>query len=48
MAVVSFSRAGDAAVARAKYNGKIVDGSKSHPLFVVQYSQDGPSARVLI
>ena len=26
MAVVTFQRAGDAAVARAKYNGKIVDG----------------------
>ena len=26
MAVVTFQRAGDAAVARTKYNGKIVDG----------------------
>lgn len=26
MAVVTFQRAGDAAVARAKYDGKIVDG----------------------
>lgn len=26
MAIVSFTRQGDAAVARAKYNGKIVDG----------------------
>ena len=29
MAVVGFHRPGDAAVARAKYNGKIVDGSES-------------------
>ena len=29
MAVVTFVRAGDAAVARVKYNGKIVDGRKS-------------------
>lgn len=28
MAVVSFQRPGDAALARAKYNGKIVDGRK--------------------
>ncbi|KAI8976672.1 hypothetical protein BD414DRAFT_446192 [Trametes punicea] len=28
MAVVTFARAGDAAVARAKYNGKIVDGRR--------------------
>ena len=26
MAVVAFQRSGDAAIARAKYNGKIVDG----------------------
>ena len=26
MAVVSFMRAGDAVIARTKYNGKIVDG----------------------
>ena len=26
MAIVSFTRLGDAAVARTKYNGKIVDG----------------------
>ncbi|KZT69958.1 hypothetical protein DAEQUDRAFT_233516 [Daedalea quercina L-15889] len=29
MAVVTFARPGDAAVARQKYNGKIVDGSES-------------------
>lgn len=28
MAIVSFQRSGDAVVARAKYNGKIVDGSE--------------------
>ncbi|KAI0332818.1 hypothetical protein GY45DRAFT_1245993 [Cubamyces sp. BRFM 1775] len=28
MAVVTFARTGDAAVARAKYNGKIVDGRR--------------------
>lgn len=28
MAVVTFARAADASVARGKYNGKIVDGSK--------------------
>ena len=28
MAIVSFTRPTDAAVARAKYNGKIVDGSE--------------------
>ncbi len=28
MAVVTFGRASDAAVARGKYNGKIVDGSE--------------------
>ena len=29
MAVVTFQRAGDAAVAKAKYDGKIVDGRES-------------------
>ncbi len=29
MAVVTFQRSGDAAVARAKYDGKIVDGRES-------------------
>jgi len=29
MAIVTFQRFGDAAVARAKYDGKIVDGSAS-------------------
>lgn len=33
MAVVAFQRSGDAAVARAKYDGKFVDGRK-HPLVV--------------
>lgn len=28
MAVVSFHRPGDAAIARQKYNGKIIDGSE--------------------
>ena len=28
MAIVTFARPGDAAVAREKYNGKIVDGSE--------------------
>jgi THO complex subunit 4 len=31
MAVVIFQRPGDAAVARTKYNGKIVDGRKYIP-----------------
>lgn len=30
MAVVTFQRAGDANIARAKYDGKIVDGRESH------------------
>ncbi|KAI9567532.1 hypothetical protein HD554DRAFT_2107846 [Boletus coccyginus] len=31
MAVVSFQRSGDAAVARAKYDGKFIDGRKCRP-----------------
>ena len=30
MAVVNFQRSGDAAEARRKYNGKIIDGRKSY------------------
>lgn len=41
MAVVAFARPGDAAVARAKYNGKIVDGSEYPHLF---YGAKGGSA----
>ncbi len=33
MAVVTFARPVDAAVARTKYNGKIVDGSECFYLF---------------
>lgn len=43
MAVVTFARPGDAAVARAKYNGKIVDGSECPYLF---YCAKGGSAGV--
>ena len=31
MAIVTFARPGDAALARSKYHGKIVDGSEYHP-----------------
>ena len=30
MAIVTFARPGDAALARSKYHGKIVDGSECH------------------
>ena len=45
MAVVVFARPGDAAVARGKYNGKIVDGSES--LSTHFYGAKGGSAGVL-
>jgi hypothetical protein len=35
MAVVNFQRGGDAAEARRKYNGKIIDGRKSRMLRLV-------------
>ncbi|KAF8330105.1 hypothetical protein F5887DRAFT_1002106 [Amanita rubescens] len=42
MAVVTFQRSGDAAVARAKYDGKIVDGRR--PLKIEIVYDDGPPA----
>ncbi|KAI1788664.1 hypothetical protein LXA43DRAFT_949738 [Ganoderma leucocontextum] len=41
MAVVTFARPGDAAVARAKYNGKIVDGRRPIKIETVT-DEDGP------
>ncbi|KAI0739073.1 hypothetical protein C8Q80DRAFT_1203825 [Daedaleopsis nitida] len=40
MAVVSFSRPGDAAVARTKYNGKIVDGRRPIKIEIVVDEDD--------
>lgn len=41
MAVVSFQRSADAALARAKYNGKIVDG-REYPVLNVTLSYFTP------
>ncbi|KAI0760125.1 hypothetical protein C8Q74DRAFT_203652 [Fomes fomentarius] len=43
MAIVSFSRPGDATVARAKYNGKIVDGRR--PIKIEIVADDNDDAR---
>ncbi|CDO77088.1 hypothetical protein BN946_scf184473.g32 [Trametes cinnabarina] len=45
MAVVSFARAGDAAVARAKYNGKIVDGRRPIKIEIVVDEDDARPAQ---
>ncbi|CAL1699276.1 unnamed protein product [Somion occarium] len=42
MAVVSFQRPGDAAIARAKYNGKIVDGRRPIKIEIVKDQDDTP------
>ncbi|KAK7681360.1 hypothetical protein QCA50_015451 [Cerrena zonata] len=44
MAVVSFQRPGDAALARAKYNGKIVDGRRPIKIEIVKDEDDKPRA----
>ncbi|PIL23540.1 hypothetical protein GSI_14853 [Ganoderma sinense ZZ0214-1] len=45
MAVVAFARPGDAAVARAKYNGKIVDGRRPIKIEIVS-DEDTPRSSV--
>ncbi|RDX47239.1 hypothetical protein OH76DRAFT_1406127 [Lentinus brumalis] len=40
MAIVSFTRQGDAAVARAKYNGKIVDGRRPIKIEIITDDDD--------
>ncbi|KAI0720759.1 hypothetical protein C8T65DRAFT_632714 [Cerioporus squamosus] len=40
MAIVSFTRPGDAAVARAKYNGKIVDGRRPIKIEIITDDDD--------
>jgi len=44
MAVVSFQRASDAAVARSKYNGKIVDGRRPIKIEIVKDDDEAPQA----
>ncbi|KAI0367662.1 hypothetical protein BV20DRAFT_970221 [Pilatotrama ljubarskyi] len=47
MAVVTFARPGDAAVARAKYNGKIVDGRRPIKIEIVVDDDDVQKAAPL-
>ncbi|KAJ7211248.1 hypothetical protein GGX14DRAFT_624010 [Mycena pura] len=44
MAVVSFQRPGDAAIAQAKYDGKIVDGRRPIKIQLIVDPVEGPSA----
>jgi len=44
MAVVAFQRASDAAVARAKYNGKIVDGRRPIRIEIIKDEDETPQA----
>ncbi|OCH85767.1 hypothetical protein OBBRIDRAFT_797835 [Obba rivulosa] len=44
MAVVTFQRSGDAAVARAKYNGKIVDGKRPIKIEII-VDEDVPGVK---
>lgn len=36
MAIITFQRPGDAAAAREKYDGKLIDGSKLFKLFSIR------------
>ncbi|KAI0696835.1 hypothetical protein BC835DRAFT_841992 [Cytidiella melzeri] len=47
MAIVSFQREGDAYAARAKYNGKLIDGRKPIKIEIVK-DEDAPSQTAIV